>query len=91
MGGGEQVSAVVALFRKGSALSVWMEICCRLSASAEGEPGLTQSFWSKVLVLESILGDSQQLLTKAVLGKRHIPLRSRKLLLALGAAAVSRL
>lgn len=39
MGGGEQVSAVAALFRNGSALSVCREICWRLSASAEGERG----------------------------------------------------
>lgn len=39
MGGGEQVSAVAALFRNGSALSVCREICWRLSASAGGERG----------------------------------------------------
>lgn len=37
MGGGEQVSAVAALFRNGSALSVCREICWRLSASAGGQ------------------------------------------------------
>lgn len=36
-------------------------------------------------------GGLRQLLTQAVLGDRHIPLGSCKLLLALGAAAVSRL
>lgn len=39
MGGGEQVSAMAALFRNGSALSVCREICWRLSASAGGEQG----------------------------------------------------
>lgn len=37
MGGGEQVSAVAALFRNGSALSVCRDICWRLSASAGGQ------------------------------------------------------
>lgn len=92
MGGGEQVSAVAALFRKGSALSVWREICWRLSASAEGEQGGgAQSFWFWVVVLGGVLGGSRQLLTQAVLGERHIPLGGCKLLLALGAATVSRL
>lgn len=37
VGGGDNVPVVAALFRKGSALIVWREICWRLSASASGE------------------------------------------------------
>lgn len=95
MGGGEQVSAVAALFRNGSALSVCREICWRLSASAGGEQGggaraRARPSVSLLLVLDGMLVESRRLLTQAVLGERHVPLGSCKLLLALGAAAVSR-
>lgn len=97
MGGGEQVSAVAALFRNGSALSVCREICWRLSASAGGERGggararARPSVTLLLLpVLDGMLVESRRLLTQAVLGERHVPLGSCELLLALGTAAVSR-
>lgn len=80
---------MAALFRNGSALSVCREICWRLSASAGGERGARPSV-TLLLLLDGMLVESRRLLTQAVLGERHVPLGSCKLLLALGAAAVSR-